>query len=110
MKGGLGDLMKQAKEMQQKLKQAQEQLTNMVVSGVAGGGLVTVKMNGRHDVKDITIDPSALVEDKEVLEDLITAAVNDAVRKVEKETGERVKGLAAGMQLPDDLDLPNDES
>ncbi len=104
--GGLDKLMQQAKEMQSKLQSAQEELANLVVVGESGGGLVKVEMNGRHDARNVSIDASLLIEDKDVLEDLIAAAINDAVRKVEKSTGERMKGLAKGINLPDGFDMP----
>ena len=81
--GGLGDLMKQAQQMQEKVQQMQQQLANAEVTGESGAGLVKVLMTGRHDVKGVQIDPSLMSEDKEVLEDLLAAAVNDAVRRVE---------------------------
>ena len=81
--GGLGDLMKQAQQMQEKVQQMQQQLANAEVTGESGAGLVKVLMTGRHDVKRVQIDPSLMSEDKEVLEDLLAAAVNDAVRRVE---------------------------
>ncbi len=105
MKGGLNQLLKQAQEMQTKMQQAQQQLAEMVIIGESGGGMVKIHMNGRHDVKRVQIDPSliktgAAPEDIEVLEDLIAAAINDAVKKVEKASREKLSGLTAGMQLP----------
>ncbi len=97
MKGALGDLMKQAQAMQEGLRRAQEELAKVEVTGTAGGGVVDVTMNCRHDVKRIRIDPSLLQDDKEVLEDLLAAAVNDAVRKVEKATQEKLSGLTGGV-------------
>lgn len=85
MFNGLGDIMKQAQEVQEKMKQAQEEMANKEIEGNAGAGLVKVVMNGRHDVKKVFVDPAVLEEDKEMLEDLLAAAVNDAVRKVEQE-------------------------
>ena len=82
MKGGLGNILKQAQAMQENLKRAQEELAALEVTGAAGGGMVRVTMTGRHDVKRVEIDPALLKDDKEILEDLIAAAVNDAVRKV----------------------------
>ncbi|HEU5339169.1 MAG TPA: YbaB/EbfC family nucleoid-associated protein [Sulfuricaulis sp.] len=100
MKGGLGKIMKQAQAMQENLRKAQEQLASIEVTGSSGGGLVNVTMTCRHDVKRVQIDPSLLQDDKEVLEDLIAAAVNDAVRKVEKTTEEKMAGLTAGLNIP----------
>lgn len=99
MKGALGNLMKQAQVMQEGLRRAQEELAKVEVTGTAGGGLVDVTMNCRHDVKQVRIDPSLLRDDKEVLEDLLAAAVNDAVRKVEKATQEKLSGLTGGLDL-----------
>lgn len=106
MKGGLGNMMKQAQKMQENLQKAQEELASMEVSGEAGAGLVKVVMTGRHDVRRVSIDPSLLEEDREMLEDLLAAAVNDAVRKVEQVTQERMAGLAGGMGLPPGMKLP----
>ena len=105
MKGGLGNIMKQAQAMQENLRKAQEQLANIEVTGSSGGGMVTVIMTCRHDVKRVQIDPGLLRDDKEVLEDLIAAAVNDAVRKVESTTQEKMAGLTAGFNIPG-LKLP----
>ncbi len=106
MKGGLGNLMKQAQVMQENLRKAQEELASVEVTGSAGAGMVNVVMTCRYDVRRVTIDPSLLKDDKEVLEDLIAAAVNDAVRKVEKTTQDRMAGLTAGLSLPGGLKLP----
>ncbi|AOE50033.1 YbaB/EbfC family nucleoid-associated protein [Kangiella sediminilitoris] len=105
-KGGLGNMMKQAQQMQEKMKQAQEEIANMEVTGEAGGGMVKVVMTGRHDVKSVTIDPSVLDEDKEFLEDLIAAATNAAVRKVEETTKEKMEGATEGLNLPPGMNLP----
>ena len=86
MFGNMGDLMKQAQQMQEKMQKMQEDLANAEVTGAAGAGLVTVLMNGRHDVRKVSIDPALMSEDKEMIEDLLAAAVNDAVRKVEEKT------------------------
>lgn len=101
----LNNLLKQAQQMQAKMQKAQEELTKTVVVGEAGGGFVKVKMNGRHDVSEVYIDPSLIKEDggedsKNMLEDLIAAAVNDAVRKIEKASRDKLTELTAGMQLP----------
>jgi DNA-binding YbaB/EbfC family protein len=106
MKGGLGNLMKQAQRMQESMQKAQAELAAMEVTGQAGGGLVSVVMTGRHDVKRVSIDDSLFKEDKEMLEDLLAAAVNDAVRQVESNTQEKMAGLTAGMGLPGGLKLP----
>jgi len=106
MKGGLGNLMRQAQKMQADMQRVQEELANMEVTGQSGGGMVTVVMNGRHDVKRVGINPSLMQDDKEMLEDLIAAAVNDAVRQIEKASQERMSGVTAGMNLPGGMKLP----
>ena len=106
MKGGLGNIMKQAQAMQENMRKAQEELAKIEVTGSAGGGMVTVVMTCRHDVRRVTIDPTLLQDDKEVLEDLVAAAMNDAVRKVEQTTQEKMAGLTAGLNLPGGLSLP----
>ncbi len=106
MKGGLGNLMKQAQKMQAEMQKAQEELANMEVIGESGGGMVKVVMTGRHDVKRVSIDDTLLEEDKEMLEDLLAAAVNDAVRQIEKRTQERMAGMTAGLNLPGGMKLP----
>ena len=105
MKGGLGGLMKQAQMMQENMKKAQEQLALIEVEGQAGGGMVKVVITCRNDVKRVSIDPGVM-DDKEMLEDLIAAAVNDAVRKAEALTQEKMGSLTAGMQLPPGIKLP----
>jgi DNA-binding YbaB/EbfC family protein len=106
MKGGLGGLMKQAQMMQENLKRAQEQLAQIEVEGQAGGGMVKVVMTCKYDVRRVSIDPSLVGDDKEMLEDLVAAAINDAVRRVESTTQEKMAGLTAGMGLPPGLKLP----
>jgi len=106
MKGGLGNLMKQAQLVQENMKKLQEQLAVMEVEGQAGSGLVKVIMTGRHEVKRVTIDPKLLADEKEMLEDLVAAAVNDAARKVEATTQERMAGVTAGLPLPPGMKLP----
>lgn len=96
----MNDLLKQAQAMQEKMKQTQQQAENAEVTGEAGAGLVKVVMNGRHDVKGVTIDASLMSEDRELLEDLLAAAVNDAVRRVERQQQERMKGMAADFPFP----------
>jgi DNA-binding YbaB/EbfC family protein len=105
MKGQLGNIMKQAQAMQDNMKKVQEELANMEVEGESGAGLVKVVMTGRHDVRRIHIDDGLISEDKAVLEDLVAAAVNDAVRKVEQTTQERMSSLTAGINIPG-LNLP----
>ncbi|APX93864.1 YbaB/EbfC family nucleoid-associated protein [Franzmannia qiaohouensis] len=106
MKGGMGNLMKQAQEMQEKMQRMQEEAQKAEVTGEAGAGMVKVTMNGRHDVSKVDIDPSVLEEDKELLEDLLAAAVNDAVRKVEETTRERMEEATAGLNLPPGFKMP----
>ncbi len=105
MKGGLGGLMKQAQKMQEDMQKAQAELANMEVTGQAGGGMVSVVMTGRHDISRVSIDDSVM-DDKEMLEDLIAAAVNDAVRLVEKESKSRMSGMTDGLNLPPGFKMP----
>jgi DNA-binding YbaB/EbfC family protein len=106
MKGDISDLMQQAQSMQAGLQKAQDELAKAEVRGEAGAGLVAVVMTGRHDVKRVSIDDSVFSEDKEVLEDLLAAAVNDAVRKVEARNREAMSGLTSGLNLPAGFKLP----
>ena len=106
MKGGLGNLMKQAQKMQADMQRVQEELATMEVTGQAGGGMVKVVMTGRHDLKRVSIDDSLMQDDKEMLEDLVAAAVNDAVRQLEQVSQEKMGGLTAGMNLPGGMKLP----
>ena len=107
MKNPLGDLMKQAQAMQGNLQRAQEELARLEVSGESGGGMVKVTMTGRHDVRRVCIDSTLLEEpDRELIEDLVASAVNDAVRKVEEEVKQKFSGLTSGMGLPGGLKLP----
>jgi DNA-binding YbaB/EbfC family protein len=106
MKGALGNLMKQAQQVQENLKKAQEELANMEVTGQAGAGLVSVVMTGRHDVKKVSIDASLMSEDKEMLEDLIAAALNDASRRVDEATKDKMGSMTAGLGLPPGVKLP----
>lgn len=106
MKGGLGGLMKQAQKMQENMQKAQEELGNMEITGQAGGGMVSVVMTGRHDVRRVSIDQSLMEEDKEMIEDLLAAAVNDAVRNVERLSQEKMAGMTSGMGLPAGMKLP----
>lgn len=106
MKSGLGNLMKQAQAMQENLKKAQDELARVEVIGNSGGGMVKITMTCRHDVKKVEIDDTLMSEeDKEVLEDLVAAAVNDAVRRAEQETQEKMAGLTGGLNIPG-LNLP----
>ncbi|HET8610574.1 MAG TPA: YbaB/EbfC family nucleoid-associated protein [Burkholderiales bacterium] len=106
MKNGLAGLMKQAQQMQENMKKAQEQLATIEVEGQAGAGLVKVVMTCRHDVKRVSIDDSLLGDDKDMLEDLVAAAVNDAVRRVEATVQEKMSGLTAGFSMPPGFKLP----
>ena len=106
MKGGFGDIMKQAQAMQENLQKAQEEIAGMEVNGEAGAGLVKVVMNGRHELKQVQIDPSLFNEDKDMLEDLLAAAVNDAVRRLENASREKMSGLTDGLNLPAGMKLP----
>lgn len=106
MKGGLAGLMKQAQQMQENMKRLQEELATMEVEGQSGAGMVKVTMTCRHDVKRVSIDDSLMKDDKDMLEDLIAAAMNDAVRRAEALTQEKMGGMTAGMQLPPGMKLP----
>ncbi|MFA7240947.1 MAG: YbaB/EbfC family nucleoid-associated protein [Sulfuricellaceae bacterium] len=106
MKGGLGNLMKQAQQMQANMEKMQEQLASLEVEGQAGAGMVKVTMTCRHDVKRVSIDNSLMGDDKEMLEDLIAAAINDAVRRVETTSQEKMSGFTAGLGLPPGMKLP----
>ena len=105
-KGQLAGLMRQAQQMQENMQKMQEQLGSVEVEGQAGAGLVKVVMTCKHDVKRISIDPSLVGDDKDMLEDLVAAAVNDAVRKVESTVQEKMSGFTAGMGLPPGMKLP----
>lgn len=106
MKGGLGNLMKQAQKMQADMQKAQEEIGRMEVTGQAGGGLVSVLMNGRHEVRRVDIDDSLFEDDRDMIADLVAAAVNDAVRKVQETTQERMSQMTSGMGLPTGMKLP----
>ncbi|MDG2072903.1 MAG: YbaB/EbfC family nucleoid-associated protein [Pseudomonadales bacterium] len=103
---GLGDMMKQAQEMQQKMHKMQEEIAAAEVIGESGAGLVKITMTGRHDVKSVHIDDSLMDEGKEIIEDLIAAAVNDAVRKVENSQKDRISELTSGIPLPPGFKFP----
>ena len=102
----INDLMKQAQQMQGKMAEMQEQAANAEVIGESGAGMVKVVMTGRHDVRQVTLDPSLMQEDKEFLEDLLAAAVNDAVRKVEAQSKVALGKMAGGMDLPPGFKMP----
>lgn len=103
---GMGNIMKQAQQMQANLEKAQKELADAEVTGESGAGMVKVTMNGRHDVKRVEIDPELMKDDKEMVEDLLAAAVNDANRRVEKMSQERMSEMTAGMGLPPGMKLP----
>lgn len=106
MKGGIGQLMKQAQQMQAEMQKAQEEMANLTVTGESGAGMVRITMTCKHEVRGLEIDDSLVGDDKEMLEDLIVAAFNDAVRKVEKTTQEKFSGMTAGLSLPPGMKLP----
>ena len=106
MKGGLGGLMKQAQQMQENMKKMQEQLASVEVEGQSGAGMVKIVMTCRYDVKHVTIDASLLHDDKDMLEDLVAAAMNDAVRRVEATVQEKMAGVTAGLPLPPGFKMP----
>lgn len=103
MNQNLGNLMKEAQKMQQRMQEAQEQLSKLSVNGKSGGGMVEIEMNGRHDVLKVKINASLMEEDVEMLEDLVAAAFNDAVQKVEKASKEKISQLTAGLNIPTDF-------
>jgi len=106
MKGGIGQLMKQAQEMQANMKKAQEEMASLSVTGESGAGVVKITMTCQHQVQSVEIDNSMIGDDKEMLEDLIVAAFNDATRKVEATVQEKFSGMASGMGLPPGMKLP----
>ena len=106
MKGGLGNLMRQAQQMQETMQKAQAELAELEITGESGAGMVKVVLNGRHEAKRITIEPKLLGEDKDMLEDLVTAAFNDAVRKLAARSQEKYAGLMSGLNLPPGVKLP----
>ena len=106
MKNQLGQLMKQAQQMQAKMQEAQEQLADMEVLGEAGGGLVRLRMSCKHEVRGLEIDPLLLGDDRDMLEDVLIAAFNDALRKVESTAQEKMGDMAGGLNLPTDFKLP----
>jgi DNA-binding YbaB/EbfC family protein len=106
MKGGIGQLMKQAQQMQENMKKAQEEMASLTVTGESGGGMVRIVMTCRHQVQSLEIDDSLVGDDKDMLEDLVTAAFNDAIRKVESTVQEKFSGMTSGLGLPPGLKLP----
>ena len=106
MKGGLGNLMKQAQAMQANMQKAQEEIAKMEITGESGGGLVKITMTGKHEARRVEIDDSLVGDDKDMLEDLVAAAINDAAHKVEATTQERMSGMTDGLNLPPGMKLP----
>lgn len=106
MKGGIGQLMKQAQQMQAEMQKAQDEMSRLTVTGEAGAGLVKITMSCKHEVRSLAIDDSLVGDDKDMLEDLIVAAFNDAVRKAESTVKEKFAGLAGGLSLPPGMKLP----
>lgn len=106
MKDGFGDIMKQAQKMQENMQRMQDEIASTEVTGEAGAGLVKVTMTGRHDVKRVEIDPSLLSTDKDMLEDLVAAAMNDANRRVERASQDKIADVTSGLGLPPGLKLP----
>jgi len=106
MKGGIGNLMRQAQQMQETMKKAQAELAELEVTGESGAGMVKVTMNGRHETRRVSIEPKLLADDKDMLEDLLAAAINDAVRKIDARTQEKYSGLMSGLNLPPGMKLP----
>ncbi len=106
MKGGLGNLMRQAQQMQETMKKAQAELAELEVTGESGAGMVKVTLNGNHEAKKVTIEPKLMGEDKDMLEDLLAAAINDAVRKIVARSQEKYSGLMSGLNLPPGMKLP----
>ena len=106
MKGGIGNLMKQAQKMQASMQKMQEEVAQMEVTGQAGGGLVSVVMTGKHEVRRIDIDDSLFDDDRDLIADLVAAAINDAVRRVQEATQEKMAAVTSGMNLPAGMNLP----
>jgi DNA-binding YbaB/EbfC family protein len=101
-----GNMMKQAEALQRNMQKAQEEIARMEVTGESGGGMVKVTMTGKHEVKRVQIEPAVIGEDREMLEDLVAAAINDAVRRVESETQQRMSGMMSGVRLPPGFKMP----
>lgn len=106
MSGGFGNMMKQAEALQRNMQKAQEEIARLEVVGESGGGMVKVTMTGKHEVKRVQIEPAVIGDDREMLEDLVTAAINDAVRRVEAESQQRMSSLMSGMRLPPGFKMP----
>lgn len=106
MKGALGQIMRQAQQMQEKVRQAQEEVAQLEVTGESGAGLVKITLDGRHQARGVQIDPAALEEDREFLEDLIAAAINDACNRVDEATREKMASATGGLNLPPGMNLP----
>ena len=106
MSGGIGNMMKQAEALQRNMQKAQEEIARLEVVGESGGGMVKVTMTGKHEVKRVQIEPAVIGDDREMLEDLVTAAINDAVRRVEAESQQRMSSLMSGMRLPPGFKMP----
>lgn len=102
----INELMKQAKQMQEQMQRAQKEAANTVLVGESGAGLVKIHMNGRHDVQNVELDASLMSEEKDVVEDLIAAAINDAVKRIEEKNRDNMSGMAAGFKLPEGFKLP----
>lgn len=109
MNQNLNNLMKEAQKMQEKMQKAQQELTDLNVTGESGGGLVKINMNGKHDAKAVKINPNLMDEEVEMIEDLVAAAINDAVRKIEKASKQKISQLTAGLNIPTDLTGGNEE-
>ncbi len=105
MKGNIAELMQQAQKVQENLKKVQEELANMEVTGQAGGGLVEVVMNGKHEVRRVTIDPE-IADDREMIEDLVAAAFNDAVNRIQESSQEKMSSMTGGLPMPPGFTLP----
>ena len=106
MKGGIGQLMKQAQQMQEKMQKAQEELQNIIVHGESGGGMVKISITCKNEIQKIDIDDSLFSEERDMLEDLLIAAFNDAIRKADKKTQESMSGMTSGLNLPPGMKLP----
>ncbi|GAC1307813.1 MAG: YbaB/EbfC family nucleoid-associated protein [Steroidobacteraceae bacterium] len=106
IKGGLGNIMRQAQQMQETMQKAQAELADVEITGESGAGMVKLVLNGRHEAKSIRIEPKLLAEDKDMLEDLVVAAINDAVRKLAEKAQEKYSGLMSGLNLPPGMKLP----
>ena len=106
LKGGIGNLMKQAQKMQEDMQQAQEEIASMEIEGQSGGGMVKVVMNGQHELRSVSIDDSLIGDDKDMLEDLVAAAVNDASQRLAVASKDKLSGLTNGMELPPGMKMP----